>query len=113
MGPFLAVEELDLPVIHLHDTAAGFDYDGDGRLTSEQPCGDDDADGDGVVDVTEPAACRLVSDAQTDTDGDGACDGVDPDADNDGVADRGDNCPTVTNTDQADGDGDGRGDACP
>jgi len=113
VGPFVAVEELDLPVIYVHDTSAGFDYDGDGLLTSEQPGGDDDADGDGTVDSAEPAACRLVAAAQTDTDGDGACDGVDPDADNDGVADAADNCPTVVNADQADVDGDGRGDACP
>jgi hypothetical protein len=34
------------------------------------------------------------------------------DADGDGVADAGDNCPTVSNLDQRDGDGDGKGDAC-
>lgn len=34
------------------------------------------------------------------------------DGDGDGVADADDNCPTVTNGDQADSDGDGTGDAC-
>jgi hypothetical protein len=34
------------------------------------------------------------------------------DSDNDGVIDAIDNCPSVANKDQADGDGDGRGDAC-
>lgn len=35
-----------------------------------------------------------------------------PDRDADGVADVQDNCPEVPNRDQADRDGDGRGDAC-
>ncbi|NQY06669.1 MAG: proprotein convertase P-domain-containing protein [Flavobacteriaceae bacterium] len=34
------------------------------------------------------------------------------DTDNDTIADSGDNCPTVANTDQADNDGDGFGDLC-
>jgi hypothetical protein len=34
------------------------------------------------------------------------------DSDADGVADESDNCPTTVNADQADGDGDGRGDVC-
>ncbi|MGQ0761772.1 MAG: Calx-beta domain-containing protein [Acidobacteriota bacterium] len=35
-----------------------------------------------------------------------------PDADNDGVSDAADNCPTTANPDQADADNDGNGDAC-
>ncbi len=35
-----------------------------------------------------------------------------PDGDSDGVANYIDNCPTVSNPDQADGDGNGIGDAC-
>lgn len=35
----------------------------------------------------------------------------DPDLDDDGVADAGDNCPTTANGGQEDQDGDGRGDA--
>ncbi|MGZ8215584.1 MAG: thrombospondin type 3 repeat-containing protein, partial [Methylosarcina sp.] len=34
------------------------------------------------------------------------------DSDGDGVVDSGDNCPTVSNSDQTDSDGDGTGDAC-
>ncbi|MFB6183768.1 MAG: PKD domain-containing protein [Haloarculaceae archaeon] len=35
-----------------------------------------------------------------------------PDADDDGVTNSADNCPLLANTDQADGNGDGQGDAC-
>ncbi|HEX8500290.1 MAG TPA: thrombospondin type 3 repeat-containing protein [Pyrinomonadaceae bacterium] len=37
---------------------------------------------------------------------------VGPDADNDGVTDSADNCPTTPNTDQANADGDAQGDVC-
>ncbi len=47
-----------------------------------------------------------------DTDGDGIGDDSDPDDDNDGVADTIDNCPKVSNPDQADSDSDGIGDVC-
>ncbi len=47
-----------------------------------------------------------------DTDGDGAADCVDDDADGDTIADSEDNCPTTENIDQADMDGDGLGDLC-
>lgn len=69
-----------------------------------------DLDGDGIPDDTD-----------TDDDGDGVSDadelvlGTDPrkpDTDGDARGDGADNCPVVANTDQADGDHDGRGDSC-
>ena len=97
----------------------------------------DDDDGDGVPDRFD--VCPTISGDQLDLDRDGLGDDCDPDIDGDGVAnaddpcpltadveaaecqddddgddvpDREDNCPTAANPDQADGDGDGLGDAC-
>jgi hypothetical protein len=91
-------------------------------------CGFEDSDGDGVSDPLEQS---LGTDpAKPDTDDDGTPDGFDclpkdgsrhdcaalvvppADTDGDGVADASDNCPDVSNADQADADDDGTGDAC-
>jgi hypothetical protein len=45
-------------------------------------------------------------------DGDGIGDFCDTDRDGDGIRNINDNCPNVSNIDQADADGDGIGDAC-
>ena len=110
------------------------DGDGDGVGDACDACprdadpAQDDSDGDGVSDACD--VCPTDADPdQLDTDDDGvgdACDNCalvpnpdqDPtacqivDPDNDMVADGDDNCPTTPNPDQADGDGDGIGDAC-
>ncbi len=118
--------------IHLSPEAPG-DFDDDGILDEV----DGDADNDGCANADDLAprdsyACR-------DADGDGQDDDIDQDDDDDGLLDaeeitagldtwitnplaadtdgdgpddRADNCPTFTNADQADANGDGRGDAC-
>lgn len=80
--------------------------------------GQNDTDGDGVVDG-EDNCIFIPNPDQQDTDGDGVgdlCDptpgGPDSDLDNDGVPDDEDNCPVNPNPDQKDTDGDGAGDIC-
>ncbi|MFN7950784.1 MAG: GDSL-type esterase/lipase family protein [bacterium] len=74
-----------------------------------------DSDDDGNGDVCDPCP----GDYDDDLDADGACAPLDPcpydpenDGDGDGVCESEDNCPLDGNADQADDDGDGRGNAC-
>ncbi len=89
-------------------TDEGFpDQDGDGQ----PDCLDDDADGDGALDLEDN--CPLVPNPeQADQDGDGLGDLCDKDVDGDAIPDAVDNCPKAANPMQADGDGDGLGDLC-
>ena len=96
---------------------------------------DSDSDGDGLSDDKETGVDDIYTAGtetdplNPDTDGDGLNDGVedsdfdcivdpdetdpiDPDTDGDGTNDGTDNCPLVSNSDQADSDGDGLGNAC-
>lgn len=72
---------------------------GDPHKTDPGVCGcgvpDSDIDGDGTSDCVDPCP----NDNPDDLDGDGVCGSVD-------------NCPADANGDQADGDGDGLGDVC-
>jgi hypothetical protein len=93
--------------------ACDFDADGDGVPNSlEQLVGADPLD---AASVPEYVGAGNACDNRVDDDRDGGIDGADPgckDDDGDGIADRDDNCPTVSNRSQRDTDGDGLGDAC-
>ncbi len=98
------------------------DLDNDGLLSSTDP----DNDGDGLSDEYELK--YGLNPYKADSDGDGFSDleeteaksnpiltdsvPVSPDLDNDGILNEDDNCPEVENSQQADLDGDGIGDAC-
>ncbi|KYF68976.1 thrombospondin type 3 repeat-containing protein, partial [Sorangium cellulosum] len=87
------------------------DLDGDGAGDACDP----DDDGDGVPDAVDncpsaPNAGQENNPRESPPDESG--DACDSDDDNDALADEVDNCPLVPNPDQADEDGDDRGDAC-
>jgi hypothetical protein len=98
-----------------------------GEITADDPDGDGlTGDQDNCATVFNPPML-LTANADLDVDGDGLGDACDPcpledgdacmtfeadDIDDDGVPNGADNCPRVTNGDQADADDDGHGDAC-
>lgn len=88
----------------------------DGLEVDDLACGGNDYDGDGLADVLDPDSDNDgIPDGvegMGDVDGNGLADFRDSDRDQDGVNDRVDNCPSVHNPDQADGDYDRLGDAC-
>lgn len=71
-----------------------------------------DTDNDNVPDNFDN--CPLVANPNQslDADADQLGDVCDPDMDNDGLKNEADNCPLLKNRDQADDDGDGKGDVC-
>ena len=92
------------------DPCDGVDNDCDSETDEDAPPVYADSDHDGFGDVC---------DADMDGDGipnerwmDGWWRSVDSDIDGDGVMNSSDNCKYVSNADQADEDGDGKGDAC-
>jgi Tol biopolymer transport system component len=125
-GDGVADETDNCPAISNPDQ---LDTDSDGQGNA---CDEDD-DNDGSSDVAEiaagsdplnsastPEVCDgadndldgSVDEGFLNTDGDALANCVDPDDDNDGVLDTADNCPLTSNSDQADFDEDGIGDAC-
>jgi hypothetical protein len=110
------------PRIEALGIEADVDFDLDGLVDGVDP----DDDNDGVNDAGD--AFPFDPAASVDTDGDGLPNDynagatqeqkdasplvIDPDDDDDGVADGSDNCPLVANANQADSDGDGLGDVC-
>ncbi len=71
---------------------------------------DTDDDNDGVLDTDDTYPLNAAE--SQDSDGDGTGNNADPDDDNDTVLDVTDNCPFKANLDQADTNGNGRGDVC-
>jgi hypothetical protein len=83
---------------------ADFDDDGVGDAC------DPNADNDPLADVFD--AFTFDNHEWLDLDNDNVADNVDPDTDNDGVSNAADNCPFLSNADQADINNNGVGDAC-
>ena len=82
------------------------DTDNDG-IPDFRESDDDDSDSDGVVDELDPAN----NDACIPSSSNSICQSS-LDADSDGRPDNQDNCPTVSNSDQLNTDGDSQGNAC-
>jgi len=121
-------DELQCGSDPLSSTSISADFDTD----NSPDCVDPDDDNDNVIDTVD--VFQFDATESVDTDGDEIGNNADPDDDNDSVLDgedafpldpaesadtdldtignNGDNCPAIANTNQADSDEDGVGDAC-
>ena len=91
----------------------GVPDDGDGSgLAGDRPCRTGELVGCDDNCLVVRNGLRALAVAQLDTDEDRLGDACDPDDDDDGAADRRDNCPVVANPSQTDRDHDDVGDAC-
>lgn len=90
-----------------NDSTETIDTDGDGIGNNA----DTDDDGDGIDDSAD--SFPTDPNETTDTDGDGIGNNADTDRDGDGILNSTDNCVSVANSDQADSNADGVGNACP
>jgi hypothetical protein len=88
------------------------DFNANGIGAACDPSEDGDIDNDFVPDNIDNCPHDFNLRPQPDTDNDGEGDACDPDVDADGISTNDDNCPDVSNANQADGDSDGVGDAC-
>lgn len=118
------------------DSCPAGDLDGDGvnngddacPMDADDSCDQGDLDGDGILNGADVCPLDASNDCLDnplgDFDGDGVANGQDAcpqdnpdtcpagDQDNDGVTNQADNCPVNSNSDQADFDSDGQGNAC-
>ena len=88
------------------DSTESVDSDADGIGDNA----DTDDDNDGVLDVSDAFPVDINESVDINLNGMG--DNADTDDDSDTILDTMDNCPTISNTDQADADTDGIGDMC-
>lgn len=117
-GSLNSAPNTEFHVEYFYGSACNASGYGEGEVFLGSQTATSDGAGDVDLDFIGPpiAAGGVVTATATDPDGNtsefSACLLVLLDSDGDSLADINDNCPTVTNSDQRDGDGDDIGDAC-